>query len=135
MYIFGIYFSMNFVELILGQRKKFVFRCGKKNKTGGYYIAKLGYKTLQGNAHQDVKWWWDKIQKNKSHVKTKLFMWLTLTNKVLTWEMLQKRNTEGFIICLLYKQGDETTTYLFIGCIISQHIWSDMGHWMGYNNI
>lgn len=50
-------------------------------------------------------------------MKTKLFMWLALNNKVLTWKMLQKRNKEGPSIFLLCRQGTETTTHLFVDCI------------------
>lgn len=41
------------------------------NKTGGYHTAKLGYRGLQSNAHENLMWWWDKIWKIKAPIKTK----------------------------------------------------------------
>ena len=48
-----------------------------------------GYQVMQSSVDGDPSWWWTKIWKVRLSNKMKIFMWLALENKVLTWEMLQ----------------------------------------------
>ena len=98
------------------------------------HTTKLGYEAYQVNDLQETKQQWGKIWKVKDPMNTKLFMWLFLTNKVLLQQMLQKRKKERPSICLLCKQGVDTT-HLFIDCTFVKQIWRDMGIWLDMPNI
>jgi len=60
-----------------------------KNKKTSRYTASQGYQVMQSSVDGDPSWWWTKIWKVRLSKKMKIFMWLALENKVLTWEMLQ----------------------------------------------
>jgi hypothetical protein len=60
------------------------------------YELKFGYKALAQEDREDPQvWWWKKLWKFKFPTKEKIFMWLLLNNKSLTWDILQKRSFEG----------------------------------------
>jgi hypothetical protein len=60
------------------------------NPSGGYE-PKIGYKTLAMEGfNQPLIWWWKSLWKYKCLAKAKIFMWLLLNNKALTWDLLQK---------------------------------------------
>ena len=50
-------------------------------------------------------------------------MWLALSNKLLAWEMLQKRGFEGSGLCSLWKTTDETSSHLFASCPYAGSVW------------
>jgi hypothetical protein len=54
----------------------------------------------------------------------RIFMWLAIMNKALTWEMLQKRNKHGPSWCVLFK-GDEES-HLLIHCKYAKQVWAEM---------
>jgi hypothetical protein len=87
----------------------------RRNVVGGNCSTKLGYDALFGPRENDEVWWWKKIWKVKGPPKSILFMWIYINNKVLTWEMLRKRNREGPGICLLCHNSEETTTGHLVG--------------------
>ena len=60
-----------------------------KNKKTSRYTASQGYQVMQSSVDGDPSWWWNNIWKVRLSKKIKIFMWLALENKVLTWEMLQ----------------------------------------------
>jgi ribonuclease HI len=62
-------------------------------------------------------WKWD-IQQ-----KIKLFMWLAVENKILTWNNLQHRGWIGPGRCQLCKGDIEDTSHLFIHCPFTKLIW------------
>ena len=43
----------------------------------------------------DQKWWWKSVWKIKSPIKQKVFLWLVLANKILTWDNCKKRAWHG----------------------------------------
>lgn len=49
----------------------------------GLYTACLGYTTTFLAGHLEEPWWWKKIWKIKAPMKARLFLWLSLSNKVL----------------------------------------------------
>ena len=51
-------------------------------------------------------------------VKISCFIWLSLRNRILTWENLQKKGFHGPGICVLCYSKEETVENLFINCKI-----------------
>ena len=53
------------------------------------------------------KWWWKSICKLNSNLKTRIFLLLTLCNKVLNWDNCQRRKQKDLGRCILCKNNDE----------------------------
>ena len=53
-------------------------------------------------------------------------MWLELSNKLLTWEMLKKRGFEGPVFCCLCKMKEETKLHLFTLCPYVGSVWTSV---------
>jgi hypothetical protein len=53
-------------------------------------------------------------------------MWNVLSNKVSTWEILQKRNNHGPGWCSLCKSEGETTIHIFLECRFIKEVWSEV---------
>jgi hypothetical protein len=67
--------------------------------------------------------------------KLKLFIWLALENKILTWDNLRKRGWAGPSICFLCFNAEETNTHLFINCSFSQTTWYILSTIYNFNTI
>ena len=60
-----------------------------KNIVNGDFSTKLGYKTWAWDQHQGEKMkWWKNLWKAEGPLEDKLTLWLTLSNKLLTWDNL-----------------------------------------------
>jgi hypothetical protein len=67
-----------------------------KNNSSGRYTTQLGYKAMfRVEEENDRKWWWKSVWKIKSPIKQKVFLWLVLANKILTWDNCKKRAWHG----------------------------------------
>jgi hypothetical protein len=71
-------------------------------------------------------------------LKIKLFTWLIVENKILTWEILQRRGFIGPSYCHLCKKSKETTYHLFVECSFTLAVWNKikssiniLGRWTG----
>jgi hypothetical protein len=62
-------------------------------------------------------WIWDLA------LKIKLFIWLVVENKILTWDNLQGRGWEGPNICHLCLKEPETVNHLLVNCYFTQQVW------------
>jgi hypothetical protein len=62
-------------------------------------------------------------------------MWLTLNNKFLSWEALQKRNRASPSIFLLCTCNEENTSHFFLHCNFSQKICIEVGEFLGIKNL
>jgi hypothetical protein len=83
----------------------------------GIYTPKAGYKVLSSRGDLGVqRWWWKKVWKFKCPSKSHIFIWLLLNNKVLTWDILQKRNKHGPRRCPMCKENEETNFHLIMSC-------------------
>jgi hypothetical protein len=91
----------------------------------GYYTPKAGYIALNIPLHQNPKWWWKGLWKQKFPKKAKIFMWTTLNNRIPTWEALNKHQIEGPGRCALYKNANETTIHLLITCPFTTKVWTE----------
>jgi hypothetical protein len=56
-------------------------------------------------------------------LKLKLFTWLLMEDKILTWNNLLKRGWQGPGYCYLCKGNEETTFHLFVHCPFTISIW------------
>jgi hypothetical protein len=56
-------------------------------------------------------------------LKIKLFTWLMVENKILSWENLQHRGFNGPGICNLCKMQTESTHHLFMECAFTLEVW------------
>lgn len=68
---------------------------------GGGYKVKLGCKVELPN-QENENWKRHVIWKLRASLKPRIFLWLVLKNKVLTWGNLQKRSWQGpryYFIC------------------------------------
>jgi hypothetical protein len=63
-------------------------------------------------------WTWDIA------LKIKLFMWLALENKILTWDNLRKRGWEGPSVCSLCYREEESIFHIFVSCPFTLQIWN-----------
>jgi hypothetical protein len=95
--------------------------------TSGIYTPKDGYIKLNLDLVQrEPVWWWKKIWKLACPTKSRLFMWNVLTNKVSTWDILQKRNNYGPWRCSLCKSEGESTLHIFLECQFIKDVWIEV---------
>jgi hypothetical protein len=57
------------------------------------------------------------------HLKIKLFVWLAVEGRILTWDSLQARGWIGPSRCVLCKNDQETIPHLFINCSFTVAVW------------
>jgi hypothetical protein len=60
--------------------------------------------------------WRIQLWKWSCPLKIKLFLWLLLENKILTWENLQRRGWYGPGICCLCGTNEESSQHVFVSC-------------------
>jgi hypothetical protein len=65
-------------------------------------------------------WKWDLTP------KIKLFIWLSLENRILTWDNLQRKGWEGPNICVLCQDEAESVYHLFVTCRFSREVWNQL---------
>ena len=53
----------------------------------------------------------------------KLFIWLLLEERILTWDNLTKRGLQGPSLCVLCKESEEALLHLFGECRFIKNIW------------
>jgi hypothetical protein len=56
-------------------------------------------------------------------LNVKLFIWLILKQRILTWENLIKRGFNGPSRCLLFGDAEENILHLFVECSFNLNIW------------
>lgn len=56
-------------------------------------------------------------------LKMIIFSWLLFENKILTWEILQKRSWQGPSRCSMCHNDGESNLHMFFQCPSSLHIW------------
>ena len=66
---------------------------------------------------------WKQLWKVECPLKAKLTLWLTLNNKLLTWDNLQKRGWIGPSRCALCNSDEETVSHLFNLCSYAELVW------------
>lgn len=61
---------------------------------------------------------------NNCPLKVRMFLWLVAKDAILTQSNLQKRDWQGPSFCVLWKGHGEDTSYLYLTCPFSSHVWS-----------
>lgn len=84
--------------------------------SGGQYKVKFGNQALVEDRIPDPIWWWKHLWKPHGPPKRKILMWLILSGKLLTLDVLQKRSWCGPSICISCKENREDLSHLFIHC-------------------
>ena len=67
-----------------------------------------------------------KVWKLRCPAKARLLMWTNLENKTPTWDNLQKWNYYVRGWCILCKADSKLINHLFISCVFSRTIWSEL---------
>jgi ribonuclease HI len=67
--------------------------------------------------------WFLQIWKWAVPLKLKLFIWLAGKEKILSWDVLQRRGWEGPGICLLCSQASEDIHHLLVHCFFTKEVW------------
>jgi hypothetical protein len=73
-------------------------------------------------------WTWD------CPLKVKLFFWLVVENKVLTWENLQKKGWKGPGKCYLCRDKGETSNHIFVTCSFTITVWEEVKKLLKFNH-
>ena len=88
-----------------------------KNPVNWDFMAKLSCKTWSLEQYQGEKLdWWKQVWKCEGPLKSKITRWLTLNNKLLTWDNSQKIGWIGPSQCALCHLDEETNSHLFCDC-------------------
>ena len=72
-------------------------------------------------------WWHHVIWRWDAPLKILCFLWLALSGRILTWDVLCKRGFSGPNICLLCMEAAESVDHLFCQCTFSLQIWRLLG--------
>ena len=72
---------------------------------------------------EKVVGWRNQLWKWSCPLKLKLFIWLLLEDKILTWKNLQRRGWSGLGICFMCRSNEESSQHLFVSCPFTILIW------------
>jgi hypothetical protein len=90
----------------------------------GFLSVKNAYNALLSTLRmQPVGGWRLKLWKWDLPLKIKLFIWLAVENKILSWDNLQQKGWEGPSRCQLCKKDSENISHLFIHCSFTKLVW------------
>jgi hypothetical protein len=126
------------VEEELGKRKIVVseeedqIRWGRKN--GGEFNLKETCNYITAQDQEDPMEQWGNIWDSPQWPKIKIFKWLVLHNRILTWENLRKRGFIGPSRFHLCQAKEETTNNLLDECNYTTEIWDWMERIFRWSN-
>lgn len=89
----------------------------------GKYKAKQEYLAAFPSLEQREMWGWHLASKLQAPLKTWIFLWLVLKNKILTWDT-PKRSWWGSGRSSLRKENSETISSIFVHCHFTKEVWS-----------
>ena len=99
-----------------------------RNVKTGHITAALAYATTVPSCFSTIiPRWFKEVWKWKLPMKTVLFTWLLLAERILTWNVLQRKGFEGPGICLLCHDAGESITHMMINCSFSMQVWHIIG--------
>jgi ribonuclease HI len=107
-----------------------------KSPALGIYTSKVGYRALcEDQGSGEAGWWWKIVCKFQCPLKTCIFMWLALSNKVLIWDIWQKRSWQGPNRCSLCKENEETIEHLLMSCGYTIQAWKKVEALIGLKDV
>ena len=59
------------------------------------------------------------------------FIWLLLKDHILTWDQLQCRGRHGPSLCMLCRNGEDSSQHIFMDCMFSRRVYSAVGESYG----
>jgi hypothetical protein len=71
-------------------------------------------------------WWWISILNLNTTLKTHLFMWLYLCNRILIWQYIQRIIRKGLGRCILCKSREETILPLLVEFQFIKEAWIEV---------
>jgi hypothetical protein len=92
-------------------------------KNGGEFNLKEACNYIMDQDQEDSAQQWGKIWGNPQWPKIKMFKWIVLHNRILTWENLRSRVFIGPSRCHLCQAKEETTNHLLDECNYTTKIW------------
>jgi hypothetical protein len=93
----------------------------------GQVNANQAYKVqLLEDMEEEPMYWYNELWKWQLPLKVKLFIWLMLEQRILTWENLNKRGFNGPSRCVLCGISEETMSHLFVECSFIKGIWQSI---------
>lgn len=104
---------------ITDQKDVWTYRWGEKYSSSKFYALIHQHLAVPAVYH----WLW----KSSCIMKTKVFAWLLLSDRLNTKNLLLRRNwkvTEDYSCVLCPTQSHEDRLHLFFGCTFSQRIWN-----------
>ncbi|XP_057856822.1 uncharacterized protein LOC131066134 [Cryptomeria japonica] len=94
--------------------------CGSKL---GQYSMKIGYSILDKT--EERKEWPIKLMWSSPILpKARVFTWLALKKRILTWERLRRLGFLGPLRCIMCKKVEESLDHLLLQCEEAQTVWS-----------
>ena len=93
------------------------------HSTSGTFSVKEAYYLQENHPGQGLDLVWSKVWLPFLWPKISFFLWLTVQNRILTWDNLLKRGFTGPSRCTLCMQNEETMEHLLNTCPYSQQIW------------
>jgi len=95
----------------------------------GSVTAKNVYAALHTDRETVVQpSWLTRIWTWQLPLKYKLFLWLGASDKLLTWENLQRKGRHGPGLCVLCREATEDIHHLFLQCKFAQTVWLHILH-------
>lgn len=90
----------------------------------GLLTSKNVYTTITNTLWQNsIGRWRKQLGSWNIAQKIKLFTWLTIENKIHTWDNLQRKGWVGPSMCQLCISDEKTVMHLFIKCPFTWQIW------------
>jgi hypothetical protein len=84
----------------------------------GVYTPKARFSQINIDLLQlDPSVWWKGVWKVKFPLKSCIFMWCLIKNKIPIWDRMKLGNLEGLGWCTLCKADEETIPHLFLHCL------------------
>jgi ribonuclease HI len=92
--------------------------------SSGLISVKKLYSAIANTVWQNnINGWRKHLWNWKIPHKIKLFTWLSVENKIPTWDNLQRKGWVGPNICQLCYRDEETTNHLFTQCNFTRLVW------------
>lgn len=70
--------------------------------------------------------------KSNCQLKAILFSWLLFSNRILSWEVLQRKGWLGLGRCSMCCQASESSLHMFFLCSASSQVWYDLSLSFGF---